>query len=152
MFVALNLKDGRFAAGTRWTDQFSFGNGGWDDTLYPRHVADVDGNGKADVIGFGHAGVYLGAGGWTNELYPRLVVDLNANGRSDIVGFGHDGLWASLSAGDTFAEPTLLARAMAFGAGGWTTTRHVRIAGDFDGDGTPDLVGFGDDGVYVIYP
>src|SRR5690606_7457192 len=34
--------------------------GGWsDDDRYPRQVADVNGDGRADIVGFGEAGVYV---------------------------------------------------------------------------------------------
>jgi len=27
--------------------------------MHPRYLADVDGNGKADIVGFGNAGAYV---------------------------------------------------------------------------------------------
>lgn len=34
-------------------------NGGWLVERHPRFLADVNGDGKQDVVGFGDAGVYL---------------------------------------------------------------------------------------------
>jgi hypothetical protein len=38
----------RFGKGSGWTSQ----------DLYPRTLADVNGDGKSDVVGFGNRGVY----------------------------------------------------------------------------------------------
>src|SRR5207302_3112948 len=109
-----------------------------------RTLGDVTGNGRADIIGFGQAGVWeaqanadgsfappvlelgnfgAGAGGWTSQdTYPRMMGDVTGNGRDDIVGFGRDGVWVSLSNGDgSFAQPQLALRSFAVGAGGWTS-------------------------------
>ena len=83
--------------------------GGWSsDDLYPRELADVNGDGMADIVGFGHAGVFVSlatgnghfaaptfelaafgpaAGGWSShDLYPRELADVNGDGMADIVG------------------------------------------------------------------
>ena len=90
--------------------------GGWaSEELYPRTLGDVNGDGRADIVGFGSAGAYtalgrangtfsapvlvlhgFGAGaaggGWVSEdLYPRALGDVNGDGRADIVGFGTRG-------------------------------------------------------------
>ena len=38
---------------------YGHGAGGWRVNLHPRHVVDVNGDGKADIVGFGNAGTYL---------------------------------------------------------------------------------------------
>ena len=84
-------------------------------------MADVNGDGRADVVGFGNAGVLVAlgnadghfdaarlvveafgyaAGGWTSQdLYPRLMADITGDGRADVVGFGDTGIWAAWSLG-----------------------------------------------------
>ena len=61
-YVALNKADGTF--GQPSFEFASFGSsidaGGWtSQDRYPRLVADVTGDGKADIVGFGAADVYI---------------------------------------------------------------------------------------------
>jgi Ca2+-binding RTX toxin-like protein len=152
--------------------------GGWaDNTVYPRTVADVNGDGLADLVGFGSAGVNVSfgqpsggfgavflaldafgqseaAGGWsTSERFPRSVADINGDGRADIVGFGADGAYASLGSDDGRFGQIYLASTN-FGAadsagGWWSNDRYLRDMGDVNGDGWEDIVGFGAAGTYV---
>ncbi len=85
-------------------------------------VADVNGDGIADIVAFGADGVEVArgnangtfsqptkdlaqfgafpdAGGWTSQdLYPRLLGDINGDGKADVVGFGSTGVVTSLAA------------------------------------------------------
>ncbi len=92
-------------------------------------MADITGDGKADIIGFGYAGVWTAVSngdgtfqtpqfvladmglqqGWQVDLHPRLVADITGDGKADIVGFGDAGVWTALSNGDgTFQSPQLV--------------------------------------------
>ena len=88
-------------------------------------MADVTGDGKADIVGFGQDGVWVSqatgngtfaaptfdfgsfgtsaaAGGWTSDnLYPRLLADVNGKGAADIVGFGISGVYTAIPVGFT---------------------------------------------------
>src|SRR5688572_28285979 len=150
---------------------FGFDAGGWRVDRHPRFLADVTGDGRSDVVGFGNAGVWIArsngdgtfqpaqlaianfghdAGGWRVDRHPRFVVDLTGDGRADIVGFGDGGVWVARNNGDgTFAAPTLVLADFGFTAGGWRVDRHPRVLADVTGDGRPDIVGFGDGGVWV---
>ena len=79
----------------------------------------MNGDGRADIVGFGAAGVFVAlgqldgtfaapqfdlssygldpaAGGWTSQdLYPRLVGDVTGDHRADVVGFGGAGVYVS---------------------------------------------------------
>ena len=49
-----------FAAPTSELAAFGPNAGGWSsDTSYPRELADVTGDGTADIVGFGNVGVYV---------------------------------------------------------------------------------------------
>ncbi|HEU5391919.1 MAG TPA: alkaline phosphatase family protein [Streptosporangiaceae bacterium] len=94
-------------------------NGGWRTADHPRFVADLTGDGRSDLVGFGDAGVWVALGngdgsfqparfvlselgfnqGWRVESHPRFVADLTGDGRSDLVGFGDAGVWIALGNG-----------------------------------------------------
>src|SRR5499426_1500761 len=84
-------------------------------------TADLTGDGRADIVGFGEAGVYVSrnngnggfpqptlavpnfgdtAGGWRVDRHPRFLADLTGDGRADIVGFGDAGVWTARNNGD----------------------------------------------------
>jgi hypothetical protein len=154
------------------------GAGGWtSNDLYPRQVADVNGDHRADIIGFGNDGVYVAlgqadgsfaaphaattafgqagsAGGWTSDdQFPRIAADVNGDGRTDIIGFGNDGVYVSLGQADgSFADPHAATTAFGYAAyaGGWSSNdQYPREVADVNGDGRADIVGFGNNGVYV---
>jgi hypothetical protein len=94
--------------------------GGWaSQDQFPRELADVNGDGMADIVGFGIAGTTVAfatgdghfaapalllhafgsaasAGGWASQnTYPRELADLNGDGFADIAGFGIAGVTVS---------------------------------------------------------
>ncbi|GAU86866.1 VCBS domain-containing protein [Bosea sp. BIWAKO-01] len=173
VYVSLATGSGHFAAPTFELANFAPGAGGWiSDDLYKRELADVNGDGKADIVGFGLAGVYVslatgsghfaaptfelasfapGAGGWnSDDLYKRELADVNGDGKADIVGFGLAGVYVSLATGSGhFAAPTFALASFAPGAGGWNSDDlYKRELADVNGDGKADIVGFGLAGVY----
>ena len=104
----------------------------------------MNGDGRADIVGFGEAGTYValgqadgsfanarlaiaefgrGAGGWVSEdTYPREVGDVNGDGRADIVGFGEAGTYVALGQADgSFANPRLAIAEFGRDAGGWVS-------------------------------
>jgi uncharacterized protein (DUF2147 family) len=151
--------------------------GGWNSAdHYPRLAVDVDGDAKADIVGFGGSGVFVSlntgsgfgaavlalnafgasdaAGGWSsNDTYHRTMADVDGDGKADIIGFGAAGTFVSLRAsGGYFADP--IVGVNAFGAsasgGGWSSDNlYHREVADVNGDGKADIVGFGSSGVYV---
>ncbi len=144
---------------------------GWNNTQHVRTVADVDGDGREDLIGFGNAGVYVSYAqpngsftpaalklrqfgwdqGWRVDQHPRAVVDLVGNGTADIVGFGHSGV--TIAHGQP--NRTLIGaskRIDSYGYNrGWRVDKNPRLLADMDGNGTADIVGFGDAGAWVSY-
>jgi hypothetical protein len=168
-YVAL-ANGSSFEPVSKWSSSFGLANG-WTVSDYERTLADVDGDGKADAVGFGLDGVYVAlstgssfapiaklsnsfglANGWTVAQYERLLADVNGDGLSDLVGFGLDGVYVALATG-TPGNPsfgTIAKWSSSFGlANGWTVSDYERTLADVDGDGKADAVGFGLDGVYV---
>lgn len=162
-----------FSTGTGFQDPVftiaNFGSdvGGWTQSQ-PRLMGDVNGDGKADIIGFHDDGVLVAfstgtsfqapitavasygrnVGGWTQEN-PRTVGDVNGDGKVDIVGFGQDGVYVSFSNGTGFQTPVFTIASYAVNAGNWSATSHPRQVADVTGDGKADIVGFGQDGIYI---
>ncbi|WP_052161838.1 FG-GAP-like repeat-containing protein [Hoeflea sp. BAL378] len=165
----------RFQNPTLELNSFGPNAGGWSsNNIYLRTVADVNGDGLSDIVGFGGSNVYVSlgsnggfidpvasiasfgqgyaGGGWSNnDYYTRTMGDVNGDGRADIVGFGSAGVYISLSTGSTsFADPYLDLTSFGPASGGWTSNNYLpRTLGDINGDGRDDIVGFGSAGVYV---
>jgi hypothetical protein len=173
VYVSRATGDGHFTGPTFELGNFGIGAGGWgSQNTYPRELADVNGDGMADIVGFSSVGVYVSratagghftdstfelnafgpGGGWTSDdLYPRELADIEGNGMADIVGFGYDGVYVSRATGDGhFTGPTFELGNFGIGAGGWgSQNTYPRELVDVNGDGRADIVGFADSGVYV---
>jgi len=99
VYVALSNGDGSFQPIRRVIDNFAYSAGGWRVERHPRFLADLTGDGRADIVGFGEAGVYVAlsngdgsfqpirrvidnfaysAGGWRVERHPRFLADIAA--------------------------------------------------------------------------
>lgn len=171
VWVSLNDGNGAFGAPQKVIDNFAYNAGSWRVEKHPRLVADLTGDRRADIVGFGDAGVWVAlnngngtfqapqkvvdnfaynAGGWRVEKHPRFLADLTGDGRADIVGFGDAGVWVSFNNGNgTFQAPQKVVDNFAHGAGGWRVEKHPRFLADLTGDRRADFVGFGDAGVLV---
>src|SRR5262245_32079313 len=174
VYVSLATAGGHFATPTFELAAFGTNAGGWSSQdAYPRALADVNGGGMADIVGFSSAGIYeslatggghfamptfelaafgTNAGGWSSQdLYPRTLADINGDGMADILGFGADRLSVSLATGGGhFASPTFQLSIFSANAGGWnsdnTFPRHLA---EITGDGKADIVGFAANGVWT---
>ena len=128
VWVSLNNGDGTFQPPNMVLSAFSF-HTGWVVEKHPRLLGDLTGDGRADIVGFGDAGVWTaaqqrrwhvpagavhdrqfrvqpGVDGWIE--HPRFLVDLTGDGKADLVGFGNDGVWTALGNGDgSFQAPKL---------------------------------------------
>jgi hypothetical protein len=166
VWTALGQADGTFAPEHFVLKNFGV-NQGWDPAKHVRLMADLNGDGKADIIAFGNDGVWTslsnGDGsfqpekfvlanfglkqGWNPAVHVRLMADVNGDHKADIVAFGNDGVWTALSNGDGSFKPEKLVMAGFASAQGWTAAKHVRTMADLNGDGKADIVGFGNDGI-----
>jgi hypothetical protein len=160
-FAVIRLGIADFGHDQGWTSQDQF----------HRTIADVNGDGIDDIVGFGYAGTQVALGrkdgtfepihlgladfghdqGWSSQdKFPRLLGDVNGDDRADIVGFGIEGVYIALGQEDgTFREPVLDSRNFT-AAQGWTSNdRYYRELADLNNDGLLDIVGYGSEGVLV---
>ncbi|KAF9523937.1 hypothetical protein CPB83DRAFT_886572 [Crepidotus variabilis] len=171
VFICRNQGNGTFAPVQPVLNDLCANAGGWRIADHPRCVADLTGDGKADIIGFGDAGVLVSwndgngnfgpankvidsfgtAQAWRVDKHPRYVADLTGKKRGDIVGFGDAGVRVSYNNGDGTFQPEKLVLAN-FGVDqGWSLPQHQRFLADMTGDGCADIIGFGGEAVYVSF-
>ena len=144
---------------------------GWRNDKHVRLLADVNGDTRKDIVGFGTHGVWismaLGAGdfteaffavgdfgydqGWRNDKHVRTTADVNGDTMQDLVGFGDHGVWIAISNGWGFDPPQFVLDNFALHAGGWQVSRHPRFVTDVNKDEKDDIVGFGNAGVWISY-
>ncbi|MEU5667416.1 FG-GAP-like repeat-containing protein [Streptomyces longwoodensis] len=146
--------------------------GGWLVEKHPRFVVDTTGDGRADLVGCHDDGVWVSLqdedGTFAEPLYvldefgtdqgwesvrehPRFLLRTTGDGEVDVVGFGPQGVVVSRGRGDGTFGPSQLVLNDFGQAQGWTGGKHLRFLADVTGDGTPDVVGFGDEGVWVSH-
>ena len=167
---ALNTKGGAFAASSPWITTEFTDAAGWnaDACAGTVQLADVDGDGKADVCGRGPAGLTCAtSNGATGFIRPHFwsfrddfsdgagwnaaagyydsihFGDVNGDGAADVCGRNAKGVSCALSSGTAF-EQAMVVQPNAFtDAQGWMPDPYgvsLRVA-DIDHDGRADLCG-----------
>ncbi|MFJ2059868.1 FG-GAP repeat domain-containing protein, partial [Streptomyces sp. NPDC087908] len=90
--------------------------------------------------------------GWSSvEEHPRFLLKTTGDGATDLIGFGPHGVVVARGLDDGTFEPSKLVLNDFGTAQGWTAKKHLRLLADVTGDGSPDAVGFGDEGVWVAH-
>lgn len=132
---------------------------GWDGSIHPFTLADVNGDGISDVVGFqkgtqvalGKTDRFQPATLWINEFsnengwsvgQRRLLSDVNGDGLADVVAFDTTGFKVALSNGAKFQKPKSYPY---FGqVNGWNSSTPIFLQ-DVNGDHLMDVIGFKDD-------
>ncbi|KAF8871740.1 hypothetical protein CPB84DRAFT_1800518 [Gymnopilus junonius] len=171
VFVSLNNRDGTFSPSTLAIADFGYSVrlGDWKLNTSLRFLADVNGNGLLDIVGFNRGvAVSLSNGdgtfqpansvladftngeGWYNDKHPRFLADLTGDGLPDIIGMKDDGVYIAFNKGNgTFnAARKVIDNEFCYKKG-WRIEKHPIFIADLTGDGSGDLIGFYDDGVYA---
>lgn len=142
---------------------------GWDTSTSERILADINGDGRLDIIGFGDAGVWASLGqqanadgsgafgaaylamgdygtqqGWSTAVNTRVLGDIYGNGQVDIVGFGADYTFVATPTVDATTGQATFAFAEywhAYGTNeGYTPSQNFRGVADVTGNGIDSIV------------
>lgn len=172
VYVSLGAGDGSFGTASFASPSFALDAGGWlSQDRHPRHVGDVNGDGRADIVGFANVGTYVALGdghgtfgpmtfrggsfgvnqGWTSDdALPRVLADVNGDGRADVVGFGESAIFVELGQTDgSFGAPVVSQIGLVRSSGWLSDDVYHRELADVNGDGRADIVAFGEAGVFV---
>ena len=136
----------KFAAPAWWCKNLG-ADQGWSMSEHERLLADVDGDGRQDLVGFGGAGVYVALSSGTSFADPTLASkefgaaqgwpststrsagDVNGDGRDDLIVIRPDGPRVALSNGKGFEASTTWRLVSDAGKDGWATSPElVRVA------------------------
>jgi hypothetical protein len=176
LWVSLQDDEGTFAPLADEPALRAFGHseeaGSWLADKHPRFLADTTGDGRLDIVGCHDDGLWVSLQddegtfaeplyvldefgvdqGWSSiDEHPRFLVKTTSDGVVDIVGFGPQGVVVARGRGDGTFERSQLVLDDYGQAQGWTGKKHIRLLVDVTGDKNPDIVGFGNEGVWVSH-
>ena len=145
--------------------EFDYSAGTWRTQKHLRLIVDVNGDGRADIVGFGNHGIYVALSkgrvfenpvSWSNEFgyssrgnwrignHPRFLKDVNGDNLPDVVGFGSDNVYVAINNGASFMRSEVWSNEFRR----WSS-EHPRFVEDMNGDGLVDIVGFSSSGVLI---
>ncbi len=130
---------------------------------HPRVVADVNGDSYPDIVGFGvgttvayindkndgflpnswSVALFAADNGYQIDRHLRFVADVNNDKKTDIVAFANASVAIGLSNDINFDSSFYVAINQFSYYSGWRIQNDPRFLADINGDGLPDIIGFG---------
>jgi hypothetical protein len=105
VYVALATGSGHFASSILRLTAFGAGAGGWNSNdTFPREVADITGDAKADIVGFGSSGVWSSASSVSASMMSAAsdsASNTTTGGAGNDTLTGSNGITHLLTAGTT---------------------------------------------------
>jgi hypothetical protein len=169
VWTAVAKADGTYAPATRVLANFAVDAGGWRIDANPRWLADITGDGRADIVGLGNAGVYTavsngdgtfgpvqfaGIAQWgastrtAAQNYKFFVTDMSGDHRADIVAIRNDRVEVANGRSDGYVNAAYVA------SYNFDTTRYDYASlnvTDVTGDGRADVLGVAKSGPYRVF-
>ena len=171
VLVSQNNGGGIFSPAKTAINDFGVAQG-WQIDKHLRFLAPVTGNGRQDIVGFGENAVVVSrnngdgtfapaksvllqdfcrVNGWHIDSHPRFLADLTGLGRVDIIGCAAAGVYVSMNDGNgNFGNPSKVLDDFCTQQG-WQVSKHPRFIADLRGTKRGDIIGFGNQGVYVSF-
>lgn len=170
VWVALGRADGSFAPFQKTLEQFTH-KYNWETQKHIRLLGDVNGDGRKDIIGFLDNNIFVALAksdnsgtfqspinanqiftynnGWRKDKHLFFAIDMNKDGKIDIVAIGFGKIHVIFgSQTGTFENPVVSNDPFNNNIAPMSD-EYLRKLADVNGDGIPDIVGFGDDNILV---
>ena len=137
----------------------------WNPGFRPHEIADVNGDGRADILSFQANGLFVwlsaadansantvgyqqwSAENWDPSFRPHALADVNGDGKVDILSFQANGLFVWLSAINGNSIPTL--GYQQWSSENWDPGFRPHGVADMNGDGKADVLSFQANGLFV---
>ncbi|BBA97389.1 putative secreted protein [Actinacidiphila reveromycinica] len=162
---SLRVHDGANALSDNGLANFTTVSTGWQKYDKVFTPGDLNGDGRPDLLARSTTGLYffagtgkpsapfgaaveIGGAGWNQFNQLVGVGDFNGDGIGDVVARNSAGLW--LYTGNGAATPAFSAKYQ-IGGTGWNQYNQVIGGGDYDGNGTHDLLARSYDGTLYFY-
>ena len=113
--------DSSFTTPERWVDSYGYSAGGWRTCHHPRMMADVNGDGMQDVVGFANSGVYISSSNSNPDLLTTLQ---NGIGGTTRIEYTSSSAWNNTSLPTGFIVQTVSSVTTDDGRGNTSTTDY----------------------------